>query len=85
MNQENCLGCQRCESGPVVTLHDGCVVCNYCADYRDECLARHIMSLPTKQDRREYLDQWQKHHGKQSADRLGEMIKAMWASRPGRQ
>lgn len=53
-----CLGCQRCEDGPVITLIDGRVVCNYCPDYRAEFEARHVLAMPSIHQRREFL------HGK---------------------
>lgn len=51
----SCLGCQRCETGPVVTLIDGSVVCNYCPAFRLECEARTVLAMPTREQRREYL------------------------------
>jgi hypothetical protein len=79
--REPYLGCQRCEAGPVVTLHDGRVVCNMCPDFKDECLARHILDLPTKDDRREFLIKWGKKHGDESRNRLGDLVRSVWEAR----
>lgn len=76
--REGCLGCQRCEDGPVVTLHDGRVVCNYCPDYKDECLARHVLALPTKQERREFLAACGQKHGHDAVNRLADLVRAVW-------
>ena len=51
----SCLGCQRCEHGPVITLIGGEQVCNYCPSWARECEARHILAIPDKVARREYL------------------------------
>lgn len=78
MTQQYCLGCTRCETGPTVTLASGCTVCNYCPDYKQECLARHVLSLPTKEARREFLAAWGRKHGQASADELGELVKVVY-------
>lgn len=76
-----CLGCNRCEDGPMVTLISGCMVCNYCPDYKDECLARHVLALPTKDDRREFLMAWGKKHGQDAQNRLADLVKSVWGAR----
>ena len=76
-----CLGCQRCESGPVVTLHDGRTVCNYCPDYRAECLARHVISLPTKDDRRAFVAEWGRKHGQAAQGHLSDLVRKLWEPR----
>lgn len=36
-----CLGCVKLEdASQCVELEDGRIVCNYCVDYKDECLER---------------------------------------------
>lgn len=77
----SCLGCQRCEDGPVVTLHDGRVVCNFCPDYKDECLARHMLAKPDKNARREFLEQWGKKHGEAARDKLAALARSIWSRR----
>jgi hypothetical protein len=78
MRFSQCLGCVRCESGPVVTLHDGRVVCNTCPDFKDECLARHVLGLATKDDRREFLIKWGKKHGDAARDKLADLVRSVW-------
>jgi hypothetical protein len=79
--RDNCLGCQRCEDGPVVTLHDGRVVCNYCPDYKYECLARHVLSMPTVQERREFLAAWGQKHGNEAGTALADLVRSIWEAR----
>lgn len=50
-----CAGCNRLETDQVVKLIDGTTVCTYCESHRAECEARHILSIPDKVARREYL------------------------------
>lgn len=76
-----CLGCMRCEAGPVVTLHDGRVVCNFCPDYKDECMARHVLAMPDKNQRREFLVDWGKKHGEAQGQRLADLVMAVWEAR----
>ena len=40
----NCLGCEGCATGPIVTTHDGRQVCNFCPDWKLECEARQVLS-----------------------------------------
>lgn len=81
MLKSQCLGCQRCEAGPVVTLHDGRVVCNTCPDYKDECMARHILAMPTKDDRREFIIKWGTKHGDAARDHLSDLVRSVWEAR----
>jgi hypothetical protein len=79
-----CLGCNRCEDGPVVTLHDGRVVCNTCPAFKSECLARHVLALPTRDERREFLAAWGRKHGNDAGLALGDLVKSVWAARRDR-
>jgi hypothetical protein len=65
----------------MVTLVDGTQRCNYCPDYKDECLARHVLALPSKHDRREFLMAWGKKHGQDAQNRLADLVKAVWGAR----
>lgn len=78
LNDHGCLGCQRLESGPTVTLITGAVVCNYCPAWKNECLARHVLSLPGKTERRKFLAEWASRNGNESALRLGDLVRAVW-------
>jgi len=51
--REGCLGCQRLENEDVkmVRLVTGKMVCNYCDDYKIECLARSLFKYPLKERR----------------------------------
>jgi hypothetical protein len=51
----SCAGCNRLETDQVVKLIDGTTVCTYCPSWARECEARHILSIPDKVARREYL------------------------------
>ena len=51
----SCLGCNRLETDQVTKLIDGTVVCTWCEAWRQECEARHILAIPDKVARREYL------------------------------
>lgn len=87
---EVCLGCQRCEDGPVAQLVDGRVVCTYCPDWRDECLAREILAMP-KELRRAFLfgkvdgpkvleRGLLQIHGREQADRMADLVRRVWES-----
>ena len=65
----------------MVTLHTGVQVCNYCPDYKDECLARHILALPTKQERREFLAAWGQKHGHDAGTQLADLVRAVWEAK----
>jgi hypothetical protein len=50
----------------VVTLHDGRKVDSSSQDWQLECLARHVLRLPTRQDRLAWLADVERrngHHG----------------------
>ena len=76
-----CLGCQRCETGPVVTLITGEVVCNYCPSWRLECEARHVASMETLRERREYLLHVQQKRGSEEYLKLAGLVKQIWERR----
>lgn len=78
LNDHGCLGCQRLESGPTVTLITGAVVCNYCPAYKDECMARHILAMPTREQRRKFLADWGLKHGQAEGLRLADLVRAVW-------
>lgn len=76
-----CLGCNRCEDGPMVTLHTGVQVCNYCPAFKDECLARHVLSMPTVQERRQFLAGWGQKHGEAEGRRMADLVRAVWEAK----
>lgn len=65
------------------TLHDGRQVHTNSEEWRHECEARHIMSLPNADARRDWLDKIERHRGKAEADRLRATVRALWRRRPG--
>ena len=73
-----CLGCQRCESGPMVTLITGRCVCDYCPEWKMECEARNLLKLPLA-DRRKALQERERIRGIPSVDRLRAVITAIHA------
>ncbi|MEY5098205.1 MAG: hypothetical protein RJA36_924 [Pseudomonadota bacterium] len=73
-----CLGCQKCEAGPVVTLADGRIVCNACEDWRQETEARWVLNLPGKEARQQFLEGVAKRRGQAHADELKRVIRLLW-------
>jgi len=77
----SCLGCQRCEDGPMVTLIDGSQVCNYCEEWRVECEARHVLSIDGRDARRAYIDRVRVKRGEAAASKLADLVMTIWRSR----
>ena len=75
-----CLGCQRCEDGPMVTLIDGQKVCDYCPEWKLECEARDLLALPLEK-RRNALGKRDQERGKVSTDRLRAVMTAVFNAR----
>ena len=73
-----CLGCQRCADGPVVTLYDGRVVCDFCEDWRAECEARFVLSMPDKMKRREYIAAVTAKRGAAGGQALSDLALKIW-------
>lgn len=73
-----CLGCNRLEDGPVVQLIDGTYRCNFCEDYRAECEARHILAMPSKEQRREYLALTSRRRGVEAGNWLADLVRAVF-------
>lgn len=76
-----CLGCVRCESGPVATLIDGRTVCTWCPDWRRECEARVVLGMAGIEARRAYLAQVERRRGKDETDALAVVIRELWDHR----
>lgn len=64
---EDCLGCQKCELGPVVTLWDGRVVCNECPDWRCECEARKLLKIRSMKKIAQELEWRENPHGRDNS------------------
>lgn len=59
------MTCAKCikPDAPRVTLVDGQEVCTWCEEWRHECEARTILSMPTLRQRRAYLYGTPDHKG----------------------
>ena len=58
----------------LVELIDGRFVMSDAAEWRDECLARHVLNLPTIAERRAWLADFEKRHGMADAEALKERM-----------
>lgn len=75
-----CAGCTR---PATAVLHDGRRCCTWCDDWRHECEARAVLAMPSRDDRRAYLDALGKRRGLKAKARLADTVRAIWeASRP---
>lgn len=63
-----------------VTLFDGTVVDSASESWRAECEARHVLRLPSKQHRLDYLARVESKRGKASRDALEALGLALWRS-----
>lgn len=54
MTAGTCTSCTH-QDKPRATLVDGRQVCTWCEDWRHECEARHVLGLPSLNQRRAYL------------------------------
>lgn len=50
------MTCSGCERDRTIILTTGEQCCSVCDRHRAECEARYVLSMPTKADRRRYLD-----------------------------
>lgn len=64
-----------------VTLHDGRQVLSDSDEWRMECLAAKVLDMPTREERRQWLDAWSKRHGEASCKAVEQHIVAIWESR----
>lgn len=65
----------------LVTLHDGRQVLSDSEEWRIECLAAKVLDMPTRDERRQWLDAWSKRHGEASCKALEQHIVAIWEAR----
>lgn len=61
-----------------VTLIDGRQVDSYSEDWRAECEARHVLSIPNILARREYLAAITKRRGEKAGKELADLVRAVW-------
>lgn len=64
-----------------VTLHDGRQVLSDSPDWLAECQAKRVLELPSRDDRRTWLEKWEKRHGVPSRKALEARIVAIWEAR----
>ncbi|MDE2439553.1 MAG: hypothetical protein KGP14_00910 [Betaproteobacteria bacterium] len=76
----DCLGCQSCEDGPIVTLISGAQVCNLCPAWRVECEARELLDMPLEARRAALADRESKR-GVKSVNALKDVMKAVFEAR----
>lgn len=50
------MTCADCPRDRTITLTSGETVCSHCERFRAECEARWLLRMPSKADRRRYLD-----------------------------
>lgn len=62
-----------------VKLIDGREVSNYSPEWRAECEARHVLTMPSIQARREYLAAIRKKRGDAAGQQLEDLVRAVWA------
>jgi hypothetical protein len=58
-----------------------CITPEDVEQHRRECEARWVLSLPTLQERREYLSRIEKRRGKDAADYLKTEVENQWRKR----
>jgi hypothetical protein len=63
------------------TLHDGTVVASDSEAWRHECEARHVINMPTLEQRRAYLAGIEDKRGAAAAAALRATIEALWKAR----
>lgn len=66
-------------SHPAVTLIDGTVVDSWSEQWRAECEARHVLSMPNIHLRRLYLADVTKRRGEVAGQALADLVRAVWA------
>lgn len=62
-----------------VTLFDGREVDSASEDWRAECEARHVLSMPSVVARREYLAGIRQRRGPNAYEALADLVRALWA------
>lgn len=77
----SCEDCARLEAGPVVTLVDGSQCCSYCELWRVECEARHILKMPSRDLRRDYIERIKAKRGEAAGRQLADVVLAVWEAR----
>lgn len=66
-------------SAAFIELIDGQIVHRDAEAWRHECLARHVLQLPSKAARQAWLADYDKLHGAAEATALQDTMRAIWA------
>lgn len=66
---------------PRVRLIDGTETCTWSEGFRSECEARHVCSMPSLAQRREYMDLIKIKRGEKSWDTLRALVSIIWSSK----
>lgn len=61
-----------------VELVSGQIVTRNAEEWRHECLARHVLELPSKAARVEWLEKFTKVHGEAATQALRDTMTALW-------
>lgn len=61
-----------------VRLSDGREVNSYSLEYRDECLARHVLNIKPLGKRQEWLAGFERRHGPEEAEKLKAGMVKLW-------
>ena len=62
----------------LVELVNGEIVTRDAEEWRAECLARHVLQLPSKAARVEWLVEYEKRHGEAARVELQDVMRAVW-------
>lgn len=62
----------------LVELVNGEIVTRDAEAWRAECLARHVLQLPSKAARVEWLTEYEKRHGAEATKALRETMTRVW-------
>ncbi len=63
-------------------LHDGREVDSASPEWRHECLARSVVAIKSKDERREWIAAFENRHGTDAAEKLRATVRALWEGRP---
>lgn len=68
---------------PMVTLRDGRVVGSCSEEWKWQCLAQTVLNMPSRHDRKVFLEKWGAKHGEDTRLALQNEIMALWSAGRG--
>lgn len=77
------VSCTTCPREKDKTLITGRAVCGFCPEHRAECEARFVLTMRTRDARRQYLDGIASRRGPAAGKALGDLVMAIWEARRG--